>query len=100
MTIKTLKRKATLAMSRVPATASRVLARIEAAESLQSCPHCGKLLSAAALLGSISTPAKAQAARANGKLGGRPKTKRVIRRQNEKDHRLPPGGNGRAERKH
>ena len=49
-----------------------------------TCPHCGKPISAAAMLGSLSTPAKARAARANGKLGGRPKTKRVTRRANSK----------------
>lgn len=52
------------------------------------CPHCGKPINAAAMLGSISTPAKAQAARENAKLGGWPKgkkrgkRKRVARRRN------------------
>jgi len=52
------------------------------------CPHCGKEINTAAMLGSISTPAKAQAARENAKLGGWPKgrkrgkTKRVRLRPN------------------
>lgn len=52
------------------------------------CPHCGKLINPAAMLGSISTPAKAEAARENAKLGGWPKgkkrgkPKRVARRRN------------------
>jgi hypothetical protein len=37
------------------------------------CPHCGKRINPASLLGSISTKRKAQASRKNGKLGGRPK---------------------------
>ena len=41
-----------------------------------NCPHCGKPINAAAMLGSISTPAKAQAARENAKLGGWPKGKK------------------------
>lgn len=55
-----------------------------------NCPHCGKPINAAAMLGSISTPAKAQAARKNAKLGGWPKGKkrgkrrRVARRRNVK----------------
>lgn len=53
-----------------------------------NCPHCGKPINAAAMLGSISTPAKAQAARENAKLGGWPKgkkrgkRKRIARRRN------------------
>lgn len=53
-----------------------------------NCPHCGKPINAAAMLGSISTPAKTQAARENAKLGGWPKgkkrgkPKRVARRRN------------------
>ena len=52
------------------------------------CPHCGKEINPAAMLGSISTPAKAEAARENAKLGGWPKgkkrgkQKRVARRRN------------------
>ena len=52
------------------------------------CPHCGKEINPAAMLGSISTPAKAEAARENAKLGGWPKgkkrgkRKRVARRRN------------------
>lgn len=34
------------------------------------CPHCGGELNVGALLGSITTPAKARAARRNAKLGG------------------------------
>jgi hypothetical protein len=37
------------------------------------CPHCGEPVDPAALLGSITTRAKRRAAKANGKLGGRPK---------------------------
>ena len=53
------------------------------------CPHCGKEINPAAMLGSISSPAKAEAARANAKLGGWPKgkkrgkRKRIARRQND-----------------
>jgi hypothetical protein len=55
-----------------------------------NCPHCGKPINAAAMLGSISTPAKARAARENAKRGGWPKgrkrgkTKRAALRPNEK----------------
>lgn len=55
-----------------------------------NCPHCGKPINAAAMLGSISTPAKARAARENAKRGGWPKgrkrgkTKRARLRPNEK----------------
>lgn len=41
------------------------------------CPHCGKEINPAAMLGSISTPAKAEAARNNGKLGGRPRLRKA-----------------------
>jgi|TARA_R110002126_G_scaffold163568_1_gene311430 hypothetical protein len=41
-----------------------------------NCPHCHKPINAAALLGSIKTPRKAQSARINGKKGGRPKKKK------------------------
>lgn len=41
-----------------------------------NCPHCGKPINPAAMLGSISTPVKAQAARENAKLGGWPKGKK------------------------
>lgn len=64
-----------------------------------NCPHCGKEINPAAMLGSISTPAKAQAARENAKLGGWPKgkkrgkTKRVTRRANDQAH-PPPGQRG------
>ena len=48
-----------------------------------NCPHCGKEINVGALIGSVSTPAKARSSRANGKLGGRPKKpKRVARRHN------------------
>lgn len=48
-----------------------------------NCPHCGKEINVGALIGSVSTAAKAAAARENGKLGGRPrKPKRVARRAN------------------
>ena len=57
------------------------------------CPHCGHEINPAAMLGSISTPAKAQAARENAKLGGWPKgkkrgkRKRVARRRNKQAER-------------
>lgn len=57
------------------------------------CPHCAKPINAAAMLGSISTPAKAKAARANAKKGGWPKgrkrgkTKRVRLRPNNQAER-------------
>jgi hypothetical protein len=38
-----------------------------------NCPHCKKPINVGALLGSVSTEAKAEAARANGAKGGRPK---------------------------
>jgi len=38
-----------------------------------NCPHCGKQINIGALIGSVSTPAKARAARENAKLGGWPK---------------------------
>lgn len=63
--------------------------RAQSMEQPMNCPHCGKPINAAAMLGSISTPAKAQAARENAKLGGWPKgkkrgkRKRVARRQND-----------------
>jgi hypothetical protein len=57
-------------------------------EQAMNCPHCGKPINPAAMLGSISTPAKAEAARENAKLGGWPKgkkrgkRKRIARRRN------------------
>ena len=41
-----------------------------------NCPHCGKQINIGALIGSVSTPAKARAARENAKLGGWPKGKK------------------------
>jgi len=54
-----------------------------------NCPHCGKQINIGALIGSVSTPAKARAARENAKLGGWPKGRkrkkpRKARTQNEK----------------
>ncbi len=43
------------------------------------CPHCGKPVNPAALLGSRKTERKKRAARANGKLGGRPITEHPVR---------------------
>ena len=37
------------------------------------CPHCGKKINVGSLMGSRRTKAKSNAARENGKLGGRPK---------------------------
>lgn len=56
------------------------------------CPHCGKEINPAAMLGSISTPAKARAARENAKRGGWPKgrkrgkAKRAALRPNDQAH--------------
>jgi hypothetical protein len=42
------------------------------------CPHCGKPINVGSLLGHCVSEKKARAARANGKLGGRPAiTKRI-----------------------
>ncbi len=38
-----------------------------------TCPYCGARINAGALLGASTSPAKAEAARRNGRLGGRPK---------------------------
>ena len=38
---------------------------------IMNCPHCGKHINPAAMLGSVTSERKAQAARANGKRGGR-----------------------------
>lgn len=43
------------------------------------CPHCGKAVDPASMLGSIVTPHKAKTARANGKLGGRPVSLNPVR---------------------
>lgn len=40
------------------------------------CPHCGGKINPAALLGGMTSHAKALAARKNGKLGGWPKGKK------------------------
>lgn len=40
------------------------------------CPHCNREINVGALIGSVSTPKKAKAARANAKLGGWPKGKK------------------------
>lgn len=54
-----------------------------------NCPHCGKEINVGTLLGSVSTPEKARAARENAKLGGWPKGRkrkkaREARTQNDK----------------
>lgn len=41
-----------------------------------NCPHCGKEINVGSLLGSVKSPAKAKAAKANAKLGGWPKGKK------------------------
>lgn len=58
-----------------------------------NCPHCGKEINVGALIGSVSTAAKARSSRANGKLGGRPKKpKRIARRRNaDLSGRTEPG---------
>jgi hypothetical protein len=40
-----------------------------------NCPHCGKEINPAAMLGSMSSDKKAASSRANAKLGGWPKGK-------------------------
>ena len=40
------------------------------------CPHCNREINVGALIGSVSTPKKAKAARENAKLGGWPKGKK------------------------
>lgn len=45
------------------------------------CPHCGADINVGALIGSVSTPAKARAALANAKLGGWPKGKKRPKRR-------------------
>ena len=40
------------------------------------CPHCNREINVGTLLGSVSTPKKAKAARENAKLGGWPKGKK------------------------
>jgi hypothetical protein len=63
-----------------------------------ACPECGKPINPAAMLGSISSPAKAEAARENAKLGGWPKgkkrgkRKRVARRSNARTETPPSAG--------
>lgn len=44
------------------------------------CPHCGKEINIGSLLGSVTSRVKAEAARENGKLGGRPRTKKRKKR--------------------
>jgi hypothetical protein len=38
-----------------------------------NCPHCGREINAASLMGAVKSKAKTRAARENGKKGGRPK---------------------------
>jgi hypothetical protein len=42
-------------------------------QNLAQCPHCGKNILPASLLGSIKTEKKSAASRINGLKGGRPK---------------------------
>lgn len=50
------------------------------------CPHCQQKINIGALLGGVSTPAKARAARENAKLGGWPKGKK---RKKSRKRRMP-----------
>lgn len=68
-----------------------------------NCPHCGKPVNPAAMLGSISTPAKARAARENAKLGGwqkgkkrGPRKQKVIPASVSKTLPHPPGEQARG----
>jgi hypothetical protein len=45
------------------------------------CPHCQNEINIGELLGSVTSKAKARAARANGKLGGWPKGKKRGKRK-------------------
>ena len=48
-----------------------------------NCQHCRKPINAAAILGSMSSPAKARAARENAKRGGWPKGKKRGKRKRQ-----------------
>lgn len=48
-----------------------------------NCPHCGKTINIGKLIGSVSTPKKAKAARENAKLGGWPKGKKREKRRRQ-----------------
>ena len=61
-----------LPADRMPANSRK----ITESEQAMNCPHCGKPINPAALLGSMTSPAKAAASRANAKLGGWPKGKK------------------------
>jgi len=41
------------------------------------CPKCGSEINVGAMMGSVSSEAKREAARANGAKGGRPKKKKT-----------------------
>lgn len=45
------------------------------------CPHCGNAINVGALLGSVKSKAKTEAARENAKLGGWPKGKKRGKRK-------------------
>jgi hypothetical protein len=47
------------------------------------CPHCKRDINVGALLGSVSTPRKAAAARENAKLGGWPNGKKRGKRRRQ-----------------
>ncbi len=53
------------------------------------CPHCQREINIGALLGSVSTPAKAKAARENAKLGGWPKGKKRKKSRNRRRPNAP-----------
>lgn len=50
------------------------------------CPHCGKKINVGSLIGSVKSKAKSKAARRNGKLGGRPVSKKRKRDVNVAAH--------------
>ncbi len=50
-----------------------------------NCPHCGKEFNVGLLLGKAKTDRKAEAARLNGRKGGRPKKVKEVPNKNSKN---------------